>query len=475
MIHNRDRHHGFLLALVLVCMLLPAPCLAFIDVWIDPGHGGGAPGNPGYSGLPNGREKVINLAQSMVLQSRLGEIGYSSLLTRNGDNNPTRIRRADMAAGLAANDSGQVEVGQMFISVHMNSGPSSAFGTETYYPPYKSFAYVLDSYRVDSTFAVAIHSNMMTGANLAFLGCNRDRGVKVAAHTVTKRARVPGVLVEVCFTTNQCQQDKIEQQGNQPLIANGIAAGISRVIVPGGTPSSFSRLQSMTEPKGGSVTASTDAGDLHRSPSSVQSLQEGFEGSTFPPAGWTTLTAGQPLPLQWHRKVDPLYVHTGIAAARVGAQSASAIDEWLISPSVSLGTGDTGLKFFWDGNRNFAQAVNAECLIRPTGSGTWTQAWSFSQSRVAQSFSTGSASSASTRGLELQLRLHSGFPARTGRSLSWTMSRSARMRPRHLHPMTSATARSESVVAPIRSLEPPATPLTTWTQLQCQGPASRIR
>lgn len=379
---HRARHHGFLLLILLAGVLVdPAASPAFVDVWIDPGHGGADPGNPGFSGLPDGREKVINLEVSNVLNSRLGQIGYSSLLTRNGDNNPTRVRRADMAAGLASNDLGQQEVGQMFVSVHMNSGPSTAFGTETYYPPYKKFAYILDSYRVDSTFAAAIHSNMMTGANLAFLGCNSNRGVKYAAHTVTKRARVPGVLVEVCFTTNQCQQGKIEQQGNQALIANGIASGISQVIVPGFAGASPAAQASVPGSHGlGAAIANFNiaglARDLHRSQGAVQALQEGFEGATFPPTGWTTLTAGQPLPLQWHRKQDPIYVHAGVAAARVGAQSVSAIDEWLISPATSLGAGDTGLKFFWNGNRNHAQAVNAECLVRPAGPGPWTQVWS---------------------------------------------------------------------------------------------------
>jgi hypothetical protein len=59
-----------------------------------------------------------------------------------------------------------------------------------------------------------------------------------------------------------------------------------------------------------------------------------------------------------------------------GAESPSAIDEWLISPLTLLGGTDTGLRFYWNGNRQFAQDVNAECLVRPSGSGTWTQLWS---------------------------------------------------------------------------------------------------
>ncbi len=173
-------HHGFLFPVLLAGVLvMPAPSLGFVDVWIDPGHGGPDAGNPGYSGLAGGREKVLNLEVSNVLHTRLGQIGYSSLLTRNGDNNPTKVRRADMATGRASNDLGELEVGQMLISVHMNSTVQSVFGTETYYPPYKKFGWVLDGYRVDSTFAYEIHTGLMNGATSAFIGCNTDRGRKL--------------------------------------------------------------------------------------------------------------------------------------------------------------------------------------------------------------------------------------------------------------------------------------------------------
>jgi N-acetylmuramoyl-L-alanine amidase len=79
---HHDRHHGFLLSVVLAgALAMPASSLAFVDVWIDPGHGGGDAGNPGYSGMADGREKVLNLEVSNALHTRLGQIGYSSLLT----------------------------------------------------------------------------------------------------------------------------------------------------------------------------------------------------------------------------------------------------------------------------------------------------------------------------------------------------------------------------------------------------------
>lgn len=117
----------------------------------------------------------------------------------------------------------------MLVSVHMNAWTDSiTLGTETYFPRTKPAFKNLDAYQVDSSYAYAIHNNMMSQAPLAFLGCNANRGVKKAGFKVIKLARVPGVLVEVCFLTNRCQQDHIAVQGSQALIANGIAAGSGR-------------------------------------------------------------------------------------------------------------------------------------------------------------------------------------------------------------------------------------------------------
>lgn len=128
------------------------------DVWIDPGHGGGDNGNPGFDGIATHQEKFVCLLQSQSLNSRLAQIGYTSLLTRNSDNNyPSLEQRALMAIGQLANDLGEQEDGQMFVSIHMNSPKAATnaapFGTETYYSPVKVFAHRLDTYKVDSAFA----------------------------------------------------------------------------------------------------------------------------------------------------------------------------------------------------------------------------------------------------------------------------------------------------------------------------------
>lgn len=110
--------------------------------------------------------------------------------------------------------------------------------------------------------------------------------------------------------------------------------------------------------------------------SEAGSFYEDFEGSTFPPQGWTTQTAGLGVPYAWHRTTDPLYVGDGNASARVGGESPSAIDEWLISPSVSLTSTDRGIRFLWSGSHQWSSAVDASLNIRAAGTSQWTQLWS---------------------------------------------------------------------------------------------------
>ena len=76
-----------------------------------------------------------------------------------------------MATGRASNDLGELEVGQMLISVHMNSTVQSVFGTDNLdHPPYKKFGWVLDGYRVDSTFADENSHRFDEDATSVFIG-----------------------------------------------------------------------------------------------------------------------------------------------------------------------------------------------------------------------------------------------------------------------------------------------------------------
>ena len=237
----------------------------------------------------------------------------------------------------------------------------------------------------DQSFADVVYSNLILNTPAAFMGCNQNRGVHAAGFFVTKWPFVPSILVEVCFISNQCQQNRIRQGGNQGLVASGIAAGITQVIFPGGV-AGGEQAWAISEVAPGVPWERRAEGAPLFQAHAAQAYGEAFDGPSFPPSGWTVTSAGQPAPHLWSRNTDPVYVHSGVGAAVVGGASAGAVDEWLISPHLFIGPADRGLSFYWLGNRTWATQVNAECLIRPVGTATWTQLWSLLGEGSGQEF-----------------------------------------------------------------------------------------
>jgi N-acetylmuramoyl-L-alanine amidase len=95
-------------------------------VVIDPGHGGresnGGSSPYGARGPYGTHEKDVTLALAQRLAGRLGGFAQT-VLTRNGDTNPSLEHRSRSASEHAAD---------VFLSLHVNSGPDSARGSEIY-------------------------------------------------------------------------------------------------------------------------------------------------------------------------------------------------------------------------------------------------------------------------------------------------------------------------------------------------------
>lgn len=382
---QRQRRSLALLSLAILTFcaaaLTPGPSDAHLDVWVDPGHGGDDPGAVGWDGPGDPDEKDLTLAVCQFLEVDLLGLGMFSRLMINSDSTYiTPETRAAVANGTETNDQGFMDTCSLLISVHMNSVvDSTRFGTETYFSKAKGGAKIDTAYVADSLAAATIHPDVVANANLAFLGCSNNRGLKNGSHlAVLRLTDVEAVLIEVCFISNFCQFTNISTSGDQALISDGIAAGASSVIF---APSAH--------PRRGPPAVATD--EL-RVPSTAtrlaraQVLQEGFEGATFPPTGWSVQTAGEPVPHAWHRSTHPEYVANGLASAVVGGESANAIDEWLISPAVTLAATDDAISFLWASNPRYASDVNATCNIRLDGTATWTQLWSLSSEPLSDPF-----------------------------------------------------------------------------------------
>ncbi len=95
----------------------------------------------------------------------------------------------------------------------------------------------------------------------------------------------------------------------------------------------------------------------------AQQLNEGFEGNTFPPAGWTTSNVQGPV--DWVSSTDE--AHTGTQSAFINYEATGPGEDWLITPKIfSIQSGDNIT--FWLKNQ-FAQSFppdNLEVLVSTT-------------------------------------------------------------------------------------------------------------
>lgn len=99
---------------------------------IDPGHGGwssgAVPKTSGGTELTQYRESVLNMQIAEKLKNKLIMIGYSIVLTREGDNYLSLEDRAEVANSLNAD---------IFISIHHDSYTKTSSGTSAFFSYYK--------------------------------------------------------------------------------------------------------------------------------------------------------------------------------------------------------------------------------------------------------------------------------------------------------------------------------------------------
>ncbi|GAB6181839.1 hypothetical protein JCM14036_31580 [Desulfotomaculum defluvii] len=168
-------------------------------VVIDPGHGGKDVGTIGASGR---WEKTVNLGISQKLKSILESHGFTVVMTREDDGSflslDERVQLANKTDPLC------------FISIHANAAAnSSVTGLETY-----SF------YGSDKTLANLVQSAILVRTNQV------NRKVKEAGFYVIKYTKMPSVLVETGFISNQQEDSFLFDANNQMLIAEAIADAV---------------------------------------------------------------------------------------------------------------------------------------------------------------------------------------------------------------------------------------------------------
>jgi N-acetylmuramoyl-L-alanine amidase len=193
----------------------------FTTVVVDPGHGGHDTGARGVFG----NEETYTLDTSLRLAKQLQARGLKVVMTRTRDSYPSLPQRVEMANATPSS---------VFVSVHFNSGGSSAQGIETYAlaPQGTNRSRKEDSetdavrFRGNSrdseniALATAVHASMLYQLKAVDRGILRDRWF------LLKGIRTPGILVEGGFITSPVECAKIHNPLYRERLATAIAAGV---------------------------------------------------------------------------------------------------------------------------------------------------------------------------------------------------------------------------------------------------------
>jgi N-acetylmuramoyl-L-alanine amidase len=214
-------------------------------VVVDAGHGGHDTGAIGKNGT---REKDVSLSIAKKLAEKLEAMGLEVVLTRDDD---TFVKLEDRTR--IANR----EKGDLFISVHCNAAPSPKLhGIETYTLNTSSNRYAIRlAARENATTERGVGdlqyilADLATKANTGESTRLADRvqqtlvrnlsasyknvknlGRKEALFFVLLGARMPAVLVETSFLSNEEEEARLADDAYQQAIADSIAEAVDAFL-----------------------------------------------------------------------------------------------------------------------------------------------------------------------------------------------------------------------------------------------------
>ena len=222
-----------------------------LTVVLDAGHGGVDPGMQSRWVT----EKDVTLDVALRVRGYLNQRGVQVIMVRARDTQLAMQKRADLEARSRLAHANTVNA---YISIHVNSGDSSASGIETYY-----FGQTLDS----SNRSLAVRENgggsvgqeltrqargtaqslvgdLLAQAKLSFsaqlarsvqgqlidMTGAADRGVKSDSLYVIRNPTVPAILTEVGFGSSPSEGPKLAQARYRDRLAQAIASGILKFL-----------------------------------------------------------------------------------------------------------------------------------------------------------------------------------------------------------------------------------------------------
>ena len=220
-------------------------------VIIDPGHGGKDPGAIGtYMDGENQvqlLEKDIVLSVAIEIADKLKKtyLDKEIILTRSTDDFITLEQRTLIANEISLQENESI----IFVSVHANASfNSKAKGFEVWYLPPEYRRELLDVSAVDSDLSdvvpilntmleeeitvesILLAQSIQKGLSHTVGNLIEDRGLKEESWFVVRNAKMPAVLVELGFITNQEEAMILGDKRHLKKISEGIYNGISGFI-----------------------------------------------------------------------------------------------------------------------------------------------------------------------------------------------------------------------------------------------------
>ncbi len=177
-------------------------------VMIDAGHGGHDVGTQSIS-KPRYQEKSLNLVTAKFVRDFLQQSGYRVIMTREDDTFVSLENRAKIANEINPS---------VFVSIHYNSAPSSdVSGIEIFF--YQSKENKERIYK-SRKLAQIVLKNIISETDA------KSRGVKHGNYLVIRQTKMPAILVEGGFVTNENELEKLKD----PIYIKRLAWGITRGI-----------------------------------------------------------------------------------------------------------------------------------------------------------------------------------------------------------------------------------------------------
>ena len=198
----------------------------FRTVILDPGHGGKDPGATN----PYGTEANYNIKVAGITKKLLEAKGFKVVMTRNSNVYLSLQERVDFANAVKEN--------AIYVSIHFNSGGSSARGIETFTlsPPgvphydhdFKAADLQTRAGNEHDSANIALATSVH-GSILRRLGTNTfDRGIKRARFSVLSGVTHPAILLEGGFMSHPYEARLIENAAYQNAIASGLVDAIGK-------------------------------------------------------------------------------------------------------------------------------------------------------------------------------------------------------------------------------------------------------